>query len=539
MIARTHAWLLIFCLLAISLTGCRVGPDYCSPAIPVPDVWHQQLENGSYANSEEVRQWWTLFNDPLLNDMVYTAGEQNLDLYAAYQRIQQARAQTDIAYSPRLAWLDAAGSFQHSKQSENAIGLGGIPLFFLRPRDVWGLGFDTSWEPDVFGRITRQIEAAEAAQCATIEAYRDIMVSLYAEVARNYVLARTLQARLEFAHRNTKIQRESLDLAKVRVESGVAAIFDQYQAESNLANTEAEIPPLNAQLQQTLNRLAVLLGEYPGALHEVMMPNAPLPEIGAGMPITLPCDVVRQRPDIRQAERLYAARVAEVGVATADLYPRFAINGTFNLQAQNLSDLLETRSFSYGFGPSFRWAIFHAGQVLSNIDGSKAAAEEAFAQYQQTVLLAAEEVENAVVAYNTELERRESLRRVVTSAEQSLEKLLFSYKKGNTDFLNVLDTQRTLFQAQNQLAASEGQVVINVVNIYMALGGGWDPNHHCVDRCVRIHCPATRAPLYRYEPQAFDVRQDDETPAETPDSGTEATPEVDSDASPSDAIAPL
>ncbi|MCA9264195.1 MAG: efflux transporter outer membrane subunit [Planctomycetales bacterium] len=488
-------------LITLASSGCVVGPDYHRPATPVPDVWHQQLENGVYTDANELRQWWTVFNDPMLNELVTVAGEQNLDLYAAATRICQARAQFDIARSARLAYVDGISSYSRSLQSRNALGLGGgVPTFFLDPRSRWLLGYDISWEPDLFGRISRQIESANAQTGATVESYRDILVALYADVVQNYVLARTLQARLEYAHKNVEIQADSLDLATKRLEGGVAPVLDKHQAEANLANTEAEIPPLDAQLQQTLNRIAVLLGEYPGSVHDLLMSPSPIPQPPEALPMMLPCDVIRQRPDIRQAERQLAAATAEIGVAISDLYPRFSLGGTFSLQTESLKNLFEDGSYSFNVGPGLRWAINHAGQILANVCAKECATEEALANYQQTILRAVEEVENAVAAYNHELRRREALRRSVKAAEQSLERVLDLYREGQVDFLNVLDTQRTLFTAQNLLVASEGQVILNLVSIYRALGGGWDPNHHCHLRRPGLHCPDERLPLYEYKP---------------------------------------
>ena len=353
---------------------------------------------------------------------------------------------------------------------------------------------ELSWEPDVFGRVQRTIDSAWATTDAAIEAYRDVLVLLYSEVAANYVRVRTTQEQLEYARRNVALQEKAVELATKRVDAGVAPILDQRQAELNLATTESEIPPLEQQLQLDLNRLAVLLGQYPGTLHECLAEPQPIP-VPTTIPESVPCDLVRQRPDVRQAERLLAARCADLGVAMAELFPRFAINGSFALQANQFSNLFSGNSYNHtGVGPSFTWPIFQGFRIKCNIEAADAAVEEAVAAYEQTILLAVEEVEDAVVSFNKERERFAALERTVEASELTLESVLATYRAGKTDFLNVVATLQSLATAQNALAVSEGQVVQNLISIYQALGGGWDPQHHCYDRCVRVRCPQRADP---------------------------------------------
>ncbi|MEM7314166.1 MAG: TolC family protein, partial [Planctomycetota bacterium] len=313
------------------------------------------------------------------------------------------------------------------------------------------------------------------------------LVTYYADIARNYVQIRTLQQQLQYAHQNVEIQRRALDLAQRRVQGGISTNLDQFQAESNLATTESQIPQLEVQLHQTLNRLAVLTGSFPGSLHEALAHPAPIPTIPSALPQDVPCDVVRQRPDIRQAERAIAAATADVGVATGDLYPRFSIGNSLGWSSQKFSNLFfNNDSFQFNLGPSIRWALFQSGRIRCNINSTEWAVSEALATYEQTLLRAFEEIENARVGFTKERERYHHLQVTVEAAEKSLQSVLALYKNGNTDFQNVLDTQRTLFEAQNALAISEGQIVTQLINIYRALGGGWDPNHHCPGRCVRL-----------------------------------------------------
>ena len=481
--ARVYFWLSV---LAVVVSGCRVGPDYRRPTTPVPDAWHQQIESGTYLDAEGVRNWWTLFGDPMLDALIEHAKQNNLDLYAASQRICQARERLNISKSARWAQVASTGVLRNSQQAAATFP---FPVGSLPSIDIWQLGFDVAWEPDVWGRVRRDVQASCANYQSSVEGYRDIMVSLYAEVARNYVELRTLQSQLVYARQNVAIQKAALELADLRVEGGVSPILDTYQATSNLATTEAEVPRIELGIQQSLNRLAVLLGEYPRSLHCDLLEPTAIPAVPADLPTSLPCDVVRQRPDIRQAERQLASRTAEVGVAMAELLPRFAINGSFNFSARKFSEVFSGLAYNYNVGPSFSWPLFQAGRIKANIASSECSVCEALAVYEQSLLTAAEEVENTIVGFNKERERRDALKRAVSAAESSLESVLEIYRAGNTDFQNVLDTQRTLFLAQNQHAQSQGQVVANLVSFYKALGGGWDSTHHCQPRCVRVSCP--------------------------------------------------
>ncbi|MEM8678546.1 MAG: TolC family protein [Planctomycetota bacterium] len=489
-LARSRAWRCFLILLTIvGPSGCIVGPDYAPPNLCAPDEWHQELVDGHHANVDEIREWWWLFDDPVLGELIERAKSKNLNLYAAFTRICQARAQVCVAESGLYPVIGGLGGWEESQQSLNGLGIGGIPGFILGPFGVWSLGWDISWEANIFGRVTRQIEAADATLGISVEAYRDVMVILLGDVAANYVTLRTLQQRLRFVRQNVQTQSEALELATKRVEGGIAPILDEYQARSNLASTQATIPPLELAIHQTLNRLSVLIGEFPGHLHCTLAEPAPIPAEPSSLPLTLPCDVIRQRPDIREAERRIAAATADLGVAVSDLFPTFNFNGSFSLRSQDLSKLLTADSFAFAYGPNFRFPIFQGKRLLCNIEGSKAVVEEALANYEQVVLLAVEEVENSIVGYQKEIQRYELLEETVDAAQDSLDSVLELYRSGKTDFNNVLGTLRTLFLAQDELAVSEGDKILQLVSLYRSLGGGWDPDHHCGHRCVRLACP--------------------------------------------------
>jgi len=527
------AWVLYSCL------GCHVGPNYTSTSVAIPDAWHQQLENGEFVGTSELDQWWTLLDDDVLNELIGSADSSSLTLQGAYFRICQARAQRCIVASSKFPQLSTDGSFLTSLQSANAFG-GGGGFASIFTRDLWTLQGNIAWEPDLFGRIYRQIESADATICAQVEAYRDVLVSLYGDIAQTYVQVRTTQAQLEYARQNVGIQQKALDLARRRVEGGVAANVDEFQAESNLASTEAEIPPLEQQLHQSLNRLAVLLGHCPGSLHDPLALPAPIPSVPDYLPLVIPCDAIRQRPDIRNAERLVAARTADIGVATAELFPRFSIGGNIGLSSQNFSSLMSSASLGYGLGPSFSWPVFQAGRIRCNIRNAESIVQESIANYEQTVLLALEEVENAVVGFNKERVRRKALARTVEAAENSLESVLALYREGKVDFQNVLDTQRTLFLAQNGLAISEGQIVIQLITLYRAMGGGWKSSKSPTLYCAHAVCPprgdprvVENFPTKDSSQRSLDLGSAIRDPAEDPQNNDEE-PDDDIDEEPED-----
>ncbi|MDA1018372.1 MAG: efflux transporter outer membrane subunit [Planctomycetota bacterium] len=488
-VLRLHLTSLTLVLLA---SGCRTGPEHCEPLPSVPDAWHQELvDDGQYV--DHLNDWWSTFNDPTLNQLIMQASVNNRDLYAAVTRIQQAAAQQRIAGSPLYPFVDATGSRSNYELSENS------PTY-LNPRDIspgaphdfahslsnWKTGFNLSWEPDVWGRIARGIEAAEANTAASVENYRDVLVSLHSQVAQSYVLLRQLQAQKAYALQNAEIQNQSLRLAEDRLDAGLVPELDVHQARLNRARTQAGVPRLEAAIQEQLNLLAMLLGEQPGSLHVVLETPAAIPAAQNPADIVIPINVVRRRPDIRSAERGLAAQTARVGVAETDLLPRFSFGGNFGLESEDFSDLFDNESFTFGVGPSFTWAIFRAGQIRNNIEMKEAATEEAVARYEQTILNAFREVETAIADYRQEKLRRNQLLVATQAAAKAVENVSALYRAGKTDFQNVLVTQQSLADMQNQLADSEGRLAINVVKLYKALGGGWQCNDHLRPHACRL-----------------------------------------------------
>ena len=464
---------LIAAILIVS-TGCMtVGPDYEAPVPAVPDTWHTTATAGLADGEASLQTWWTLLDDAQLNTLIERAQEENLSLEAAVWRINEARALRGVTTGAQMPQVALNGSSVRTQLSDN--GLQTPPEGGFDPVSLHDYNVGASWEIDLFGRIRRSVEAADANLEATTEAYRDVLVSVLSEVALGYIDVRSTQERLRLAHANVEGQKETLQLTEDRFEAGLVSALDVAQAQSNLANTESLIPTLSNLLERSLNRMAVLLGEPPGSLHEELATPAPIPDEPEHMTTGLPADLLRQRPDVRLRERELAAQTARIGVATADLYPSFSLSGVLGLQSANSGNLFSGSSLTWGVGLPIRWDLFNGGRIRSQIEAEEARTEQALLAYEQTVLSALEEVENAMVAYEQESIRRERLREAVDATSRSLELVLTQYRSGIADFQNVLDTQRSLLVRQDDLAVSEGLVVSNLISLYRALGGGWEP----------------------------------------------------------------
>jgi multidrug efflux system outer membrane protein len=452
---------------ALALPACTVGPDYARPVVTTPDEWQQAHLQGITEGDAHVQTWWAVFDDPLLNDLVRDARDSNKNLQAAYLRILEARAIRGVAAGDRYPQVDVTAEASTTEPSESATGL-------TERVDTFGFGAGLAWEVDLFGRIRRSVEAATAQYEASVEDYRDVLVTLLGDIAFNYLEMRTLQTQLVYARSNIDAQRESLKITEARFDAGLTSALDVAQAESNLGRSEAEVPALEAQLEAALNRLEVLTGRPPGALHPQLAEVQPIPQPPPEVAIGIPAEVLRQRPDVRRAERALAAQTARIGVATADLYPRLSLTGFFASDAADLGDLATGRSLTWGIGIPLRWSVFSGGRVQSQIQAERARADQAFKAYEQSVLLALEEVQTTLAAYAQEHRRVEQLETATDATQRAVDLVRTQYVSGLTNFQNVLDTQRTLFQLQQQLANSEGRQVQSLVALYRALGGGWD-----------------------------------------------------------------
>jgi len=454
-------------LWALTGASCTVGPDYVRPEITTPDEWHQKMTAGLEQGDTTLQTWWTVLDDPLLSELVQEAQGSNRDLQGAYFRILEARAIRGIAIGDRYPQVGVEAEVGRTKASESQTGV-------TDAQSVYAVGVGASWELDLFGRVRRSVEAATAEYQASLEDYRDLLVTLLADVALNYIDARTFQERLRYARANIVAQTESLSLTRDRFEAGLTSALDVAQAESNLASSASEIPRLEGSLEAALNRLAVLAGQAPGAMHARFEAEAPIPLPADEVAVGLPAELLRQRPDVRRAERRLAAQTARIGIATADLYPRFSLSGVFGSNAADLEDFAKGNSKTWSIGLPVSWAIFSGGRIQSQIRAEEARTDQAFKAYQQSVLRAIEDVETSLAIYTQERLRKVQLELAADATERAVELVRTQYLSGLTNFQNVLDTQRSLFRLQDQLAESEGLQVQNLVVLYKALGGGWD-----------------------------------------------------------------
>ena len=450
--------------LFLLMAGCAaVGPDYKAPEIDAPDAWKEAVINEVDADNSPLEQWWSTFNDPMLDSLLDRAKNANLDLRIALERIFEAQAFNRIAGGDKYPDLNVDGGFNRTKTT--------LPILGDNPQSLWSSGLVTSWEVDVFGRVRRAIEATEAEVGASIEDYRDVMVSLYAQVAINYVNVRSIQQRLIYAQDNVDSQRQTLALVEFRLEAGLVPPYDVAQAKYNLANTETLIPELIPALENALNQLAILLGQTPGSLDQELSEASGLPVAKTELAIAPPAELLRRRPDIRQAERQLASQTARIGVATAELYPQFSLDGALTLGASEFGDL--DNKVGWSFAPGVRWNLFSGGKVQSLIDVEESRTKQAFISYEKTVLNAFAEVETTMVAMRQEALRAEKFSEAVSASQESVELVTSGYMAGLSDFQALLDSQRSLSIQQDKLVESQGLVVINFINLNRALGGGW------------------------------------------------------------------
>jgi len=468
--------LLRLVLLAIASGGCAVGPNYQRPAVSAPTHWSAPLAGGETNAPIDLAAWWENFHDAELDSLISRAVQSNPDLQIAQARVREARAQYGIAAANFLPTVDAAGSYARTKTSQHQPVLGSLPIPANVPfeNDVYQAGFDASWEIDVFGGTRRATEAARAGVAASEFGRRDTLVTLLGEVARNYVDARGFQRRLAIANENITAQSSALAITQDRFDKGLTSDLDVQQAGTLLATTKAEVPSLQTSLQAAIHRLDVLLGLPPGALQAELSQVAPIPAALPEVPVGLPSDLMLRRPDMQRAERQLAAATANIGVAQADLFPKFFLTGAAGFESVSASDWFTGRSGLWSVGPTVQWRIFDAGRIRANIRVQNARQEQALASYEQTVLTAFEEVENGLVAYANEQIRRRSLAEAVASSQKSLDLANKLYANGLTDFLHVLDAERSLYQAQDALVQSERTVSANLVSLYKSLGGGWE-----------------------------------------------------------------
>jgi NodT family efflux transporter outer membrane factor (OMF) lipoprotein len=455
------------CLLGL-LSGCvTVGPDYRAPQTQMPEAFANQAQEGLSTGGVET-SWWRGFQDNTLNQLVDQALAHNHDLRVATARIREARALLSETTFDRYPTVTSQASYTRQRLSE------AVAPTIDRDIELYEVGFDASWELDFFGRVRRSIEASVADVGAAEANRRDVLVSLLAEVARNYFELRGTQNRLAVARRNADNQRQTLDLTNALLEGGRGTELDTSRAEAQLTSTLASIPPLETAIKRAMYRLGVLIGQPPTTLEPELSKPLELPTLPTLVALGRPDDLLRRRPDIRVTERTLEAATARVGVATADLFPRVTLAGSVALQAGSFLDVGKGGSDTFSVGPSIFWAAFDLGRVRARIRGADARTEAALAQYEQRVLLALEDTENSLVDFTRQQARRDLLRASAQASEKAQNLARQRYQFGVADFLTVLDAERTLLAAQDQLADSETLTATALVAVYKALGGGWE-----------------------------------------------------------------
>jgi NodT family efflux transporter outer membrane factor (OMF) lipoprotein len=460
--------------VVLSSTGCTmIGPDYVRPPAPTAAGWIETNEPTIKREPADVSAWWTVFNDQVLNTLVETAYRQNPSIRAAGVRVLEAQAQRGIAIGQLFPQQqEAFGEFSRNDLSKNKANRNAPNL--KTPFDDWQVGFEATWELDVWGRFRRAIESADATLLASVATYDDVLVSLVAEVATNYLQLRIFQERLAVAHANVVIQERSYYIANAKFQGGTATELDAAQAASLLRDTEAQIPALETSIRQTQNTLCTLLGIPPQDLQHILGGQRTIPSPPTELSVGIPSDLLRRRPDVRRAERTLAAQSAQIGIATADLLPSFALLGNISLSAENFGDLFKSNSFENFGGPSFRWAILNYGRIQNNVRVQDARFQALIGDYENTVLRAQEEVESAIAGFLGARRQVEFLTDSVTSATHAVELADFQYREGAADYTRVLNSQQFLVGEQDRLVSTRGAVDLNLVSLYRALGGGWE-----------------------------------------------------------------
>ena len=458
------------------IQGCAVGPDFRKPEMRMPGEWVEGPSAHEPDSSPEggIARWWDLFQDPVLSSLVERALGSNLDLKLAEARIAQARAARAAAIGSLGPQVQGSAAFRRTRTPVTLpSGPGGGEKTKGLISDHYEAGFDSAWELDLFGGRRRGLEAGQADLLAAVENRRDVLVSLAAEVAREYLELRTLQERILVAQKNLDAQRRTAEITRKRFEAGFASGLDVANARAQAATTEAQIPVLQASERQRVYALSLLLGQEPGALLEELSRPAGLPQAPPAAPVGLPSELLRRRPDIRKAEAELHASTARVGVAVAELFPKFTITGSLSFQASDATSWFNWVQRIWSFGPGVSWRLFETGRVRAEIAQREALQEQALISYKQTVLEALKEVEDALVAAAREEEHRRALLEAVEANRKAVDLALRLYVEGQTDFLNVLQAQRALYGSEDDLIQSLRNSCVQLVALYKALGGGW------------------------------------------------------------------
>jgi len=428
------------------------------------------MAGGETNGPVNLAHWWQNFGDTNLDALMLTAVQSNLTLQIAEAHVREARAQRGVVSGALWPSIGSDAGYSRNLYGAHAYPALPPPLDY----NLYNANFDAAWELDVFGGTRRTVQAASAEIGVAEYGQRDVLISVLAEVARDYISARAYQQRLNIAQENIRVEQNVLSLTTNRFGTGLGNNLDVQQAKALLENTEAQIPSLQTGFDDSVYELSVLLGQPPGALMDDMTAKKDIPLTPPLVPVGLPSDLLQRRPDVQKAERELAAATAQIGVAKADLYPKFSLTGLAGVQSVSAGNWFNYSSKYWDAGPTVQWELFEAGSIMANIHVQNAKQEEALDQYRQTVLTALQDAESALTAYAREQVRRESLGESVASDREALNLATQLYKSGLTDFLNVLDSENALYNEQDTLVQSDQTVSLDLVQLYKALGGGWE-----------------------------------------------------------------
>jgi NodT family efflux transporter outer membrane factor (OMF) lipoprotein len=464
-----------------------VGLDYQKPQASAPKNFGESHPGPTTqpAADLDLTQWWKTFNDPELDSLIERSVKSNYTLLQAEARVRQARAQLGVEWGTEFPTLSLDGQFTRSQTRRlNSTASGGaIPGARAgggglgRQSSLYQGGFDAGWEIDVFGGNRRAIEAASATLESEVEARRNTLITLVAEVARDYVLLRGYQAQLKLTQSNVKSEQDTLELTKSRFNAGLVSDLDVAQAQASVATTLAEEPTLQIEIRQTIHALSLLLSQEPMALSEELSIDKPIPPVPSEIPVGLPSELIRRRPDVRQAERALAASTANIGVNVANLFPKFNLVGSAAQSSYHFSVIARDQASIWSIGPTVTWQILDYYQLQSQVRVANAEQEQALLAYKQTVLQSFSDVEDALVAYAQDQIRERALADEASANQRAVDLSTQLYQRGLGDFLNVLTAERNLYTAQSDLSVSQSNVATDLVQLYKALGGGWDPGN--------------------------------------------------------------
>jgi len=473
---KKHSFLVFIAVVGLGVlmvSGCMVGPNFIPPQSTVPTEWvgvtKAATSQPSVATGQpaDLTQWWRQFNDPTLTALIEEAMKTNLDLQVAEARLRQARAMRGVVVGGLWPSVTASGGYQRFLKTN-------VAQKDLDEQNLYQAGLDALWELDIFGGQRRSVESADANIQAAIENIRDVQVTLIAEVALNYIQLRGYQQEIVVAQKNLKAQEDTAEITHKQLNVGFASALDAANADANVATTESQIPVFETSAQQSIYALSVLLARPPADLLKQLSLTGALPTVPAQIPAGLPSDLLRRRPDIHESEAQLHAATAQIGVAVADFFPTFSLTGAVNWNSNLLRTWWNKSSLSVGAGPSVTWPIFQGGAIASNVRLQEALRDQAFIAYQQTVLAAFQDVENALIAFAKEQQHRKELKDAVIANRKAVDLSLLLYTEGQTDFLNVATAQRLLYAAEDALVQSERSIATDLIALYKALGGGWE-----------------------------------------------------------------